>query len=154
MLDELVGEEGTQDALDNGPEGAVAGGKASLVGAEELIEVLLDQTEQGRFARPPRPINAGADLHASSWAGGRGTGDEASGGAGRRALSGRKNSTQIRSAIALTTSAPSSAGGHACGTVGGRRRIDDLHNAKTIGGVMRALRDEETIGGLMRNDRL
>ena len=80
MLDEPAGEEGTQDALDNGPEGAMAGRKASLVGAEELIEVLRDETEQRRFARPPRPIDAGADLHASSWAGGRGTGDEASGG--------------------------------------------------------------------------
>ena len=39
--------------------------------AQQLLEVLLHQTEQRRLTRPPRPVDPASDLHAQPQAGGR-----------------------------------------------------------------------------------
>ena len=64
-------EEPAQHALDDRTQRAVLLGEALGIDAEELLEVLLDEAEQRRLPRPPRPIHSGTDLHANPPAGGR-----------------------------------------------------------------------------------
>jgi hypothetical protein len=46
---------------------------------QQLLEVLLDQTEERRLARPSRPVDRTADLHTSRPAGGRASGENTMG---------------------------------------------------------------------------
>ena len=79
MLRQATREELTQRALDYGAQGAMASGEPLVVGAEKLLDVLADQSEQGGFAWPSRSVNSGTDLHTDIRAGGREPGGCASG---------------------------------------------------------------------------
>ena len=71
MLDEATRKEPAQHALDHGAERAVRLGEPLLVHAQELLEVLLDQTKEWGLPRPPRPVHPRTDLHTSPQTGGR-----------------------------------------------------------------------------------
>ena len=64
-------EERAQHALDDRTQRAVLLGEALGVRAEELLDVLLDEAEQRRVPRPPRPVHPRTNLHANPPAGGR-----------------------------------------------------------------------------------
>ncbi len=53
------------------PGGSIAAsrGPSRRPHAQELLEVLLDEMEQGRLPRPPRPVDSAGDLHAPPRAG-------------------------------------------------------------------------------------
>jgi hypothetical protein len=74
MLDQPAPHEPSQHALDHGPERAVPSGEPLWIHAQGLLEVLLDQSEKRRLARPPRLVDPTGDLHAQPRTGGRGTG--------------------------------------------------------------------------------
>jgi hypothetical protein len=67
-------QEPSQHALDHGPERAVPSGELLWIHAQELLEMLLDQSEKRRLARSPWPVDPTGDLYAQPPTGGRGTG--------------------------------------------------------------------------------
>ncbi len=74
MFDETTAHEAAQHALDHGAQRAVHLGEPLRIDAEKVLEMLLDEPEQRRLPRPPRPVDPAGDLHAQPRAGGRDTG--------------------------------------------------------------------------------
>ena len=63
------------DPLDHWAQGPVGAYEALGPQAQQVLEVLLDQTEKRRLARPSRPVDPTGDLHTSRPAGGRAPGE-------------------------------------------------------------------------------
>jgi hypothetical protein len=70
VLEEAALEELAQDPFHHRPQGPVLPDEAGGPHAQQLLEVLLDQTEERRLARPPRLVDPAGDLHAQPETGG------------------------------------------------------------------------------------
>jgi nucleoid-associated protein YgaU len=67
-------------------------GEAGRPHSQQLLQMALDQLEEGRLTRPPRPVHPATDLHAQPQAGGR-----VAGTSGRRAARLRRSQVSPRS---------------------------------------------------------
>ena len=64
MFGQTAREELPQDPVHNGAQGAVGAGEPLGPDAQELLDVLLHETEKRGLPRPPRPVDPASDLHA------------------------------------------------------------------------------------------
>jgi hypothetical protein len=71
VLEQPAAEELPQHPLHDRPQRAVPAGEAGRPDSQQLLQVPLDQLEERRVTRPPRPVDPATDLHAPPPAGGR-----------------------------------------------------------------------------------
>jgi len=91
VFDEATAHEPAQHPLDHRPQRAMLPSEADGPDSQQLLEVLLDQTEERGLARPSRLVDPATDLHTSRPTGGRASGENGRGGCpSRPAVSGRE----------------------------------------------------------------